>query len=285
MRNGLSVLLASIAALAVHQVTSAQPATAAELVGLTNNNMLVMFDSKRPANARTMAVKGVEGTLIGIDFRPANNMLYGVTTSNKIYTIDPLTGMATMVSTLNTPFTGGMSSGVDFNPAADRLRLVGSNGENFRINVETGAVTVDKPLNYMEGDRGAGKKAGVSAGAYTNSVAGTKATQLFNIDSSQGALVLQNPPNDGMLKTVGMLNAKFSPVAGIDILTDAAGMNTAYAVSNATLYTVDLATGATKMMGTVKAGNRSVSLIDVAAKLLPNARAAAPATDMMQPMK
>ncbi|NJP10260.1 MAG: DUF4394 domain-containing protein [Leptolyngbyaceae cyanobacterium RU_5_1] len=282
MRHHLSATLTAIlATLTVHQLGIAQPVSAAELIGLTSNNMLVSFNSDRPMKARQIKVSGVEGTLIGIDFRPANRMLYGVTDSSKIYTINPMTGMATMVSALNTPFTGGVNAGVDFNPVADRLRLVGSNGQNFRINVETGAVTVDGALAYSEGDRSFGKMAGISAGAYTNSVAGTKATQLFNIDSSMDALVLQNPPNDGKLKTIGMLGTNFGATAGIDIMTDATGMNWAVAVSGPTLYSIDLEKGAAKMMGRVSVNKRPVSLIDVAAVLPPAPSATMPKPSMM----
>jgi hypothetical protein len=255
---------ASLAFMALASVGLAQPTTAAELIGLTSNNQLVLFNSAQPTKGRSLSVQGLEGSLIGIDVRPANGMLYGITSSSKIYTINPSTGMATWVSTLNTPFMGGSSAVVDFNPVADRLRLVGSNGQNFRVNVETGAATVDKPLTYAQGDRTMGNPA-VSAGAYTNSMAGSKATQLFNIDSAANTLVLQNPPNDGILKTVASLTSQFSPNAGMDILTDAQGGNTAFAVSGGALYTVDLASGKTSSLGMVKASNRPVSLIDVAA--------------------
>lgn len=277
MRYRLYAALSAIAsAVALHSFSIAQPVAATEMIGLTDGNNLVSFDSNRPASARQIQVSGVDGTLIGIDVRPANQQLYGVTNTSKIYTIDPMTGMTTMVSSLNSPFKGGLRSGVDFNPVADRLRLVGANGQNFRINVETGAVTTDKPLAYARGDRYFGNGSSISAGAYTNSVAGAKSTQLFNIDSNLDILVLQNPPNDGTLKTIGMLNANFSPMAGVDITTDANGMNTAFAVSGSTLYRIDLTKGAAQRTGTVSAGNRRINLIDVTAMPLPSSSAAMP---------
>ncbi|UBF27054.1 DUF4394 domain-containing protein [Kovacikia minuta CCNUW1] len=271
-----TALTAMVAAATLHQVGMAEPAAAIELIGLTNNNTLVSFDSDRPTTARKIEIQGIDGTLVGIDFRPANQLLYGVTSSSKIYTIDPATGTATLVSNLSTPFMGGMRSGVDFNPVADRLRLVGANGQNFRVNVETGETVVDKPLAYAMGDRNYGKGAAVSAGAYTNSIPGAKTTQLFDIDSVMDVLVLQSPPNNGALKTIGALDANFSPTAGMDVVTDSNGANTAFAVSGSALYSVDLSKGSAKTMGTINVNNRPVNLIDVAAMPLSRSSAAKP---------
>ncbi|MBD2021654.1 DUF4394 domain-containing protein [Leptolyngbya sp. FACHB-36] len=266
MKSYLHASLIAIAAtVSLGSLGMAQPATAVEIIGLTMDNNLVAFDSAQLTSARKIQVSGVDGNLIGIDVRPANQKLYGVTDTSKIYTIDPTTGAATMVSSLSKPFKGGLSSGVDFNPVADRLRLVAGNGQNFRINVETGATTVDKPLKYAKDDQLSGKSAGISAGAYTNSMAGAKTTQLFNIDGIRDALVLQNPPNDGVLKTVGMLGTNFSPMAGMDIMTDASGTNTAFAVSGSTFYSVDLEKGAVQRMGNVLVDKSPTRLIDVAA--------------------
>ena len=130
------------------------------MVGLTDNNTLVLFDSSNPSGINTVSVTGVNGTLLGIDRRPANNLIYGLTNTNNIYTINRITGAASFVSTLSAPFNGGTVSGVDFNPVPDRLRVVGGNDQNFRINVDTGAVIVDGTLN--PGDPN------ITAAAYTN---------------------------------------------------------------------------------------------------------------------
>lgn len=264
---GLAVGVA-IATITATQLATAQSGQAADMVGLTPNNTLVMFDSSNPSTVKDIKVSEIEGSLIGIDVRPANGMLYGVTNTSKIYTLDPATGKATLVSTLSIPFKGGMRSGVDFNPVADRLRLVGANGQNFRINVDTGAVINDGALAYATGDKNARSGASISAGAYTNSMAGAKTTQLFNIDTVQDALVLQSPPNDGVLKTIGSLGMDFISMAGMDIMSDGNGGNMAFAVSGSNLYSIDIEKGAAQLMGAI--GNNKMSFIDVAA--LPNAK-------------
>jgi trimeric autotransporter adhesin len=225
-----------------------------DLIALTDNNMLVFFNSASPQDTDTLNVTGVDGTLLGIDFRPANGKLYGLSSSNKVYTIDTGSGAATLASTLSSAFTGRARSGVDFNPLADRLRITGSNGQNFRVNVDTGAVTVDKTLAFVAGDTNQKITPSITASAYTNNVAGTTSTVLYDIDAMLNILAIQNPPNDGGLQTVGGLGIDFAAVGGFDIFTDSRGLNTAYALTGSDLYTLDLATGSATFRGTVNGG-------------------------------
>ncbi len=95
------------------------------------------------------------------------------------------------------PFTAlnGTNFGVDFNPVADRLRVVSDARQNLRINVATGAVTTDGNLDFVAPD--------VVAAAYTQSFARPASTRLLAIDAATGTVQLQNPPNDGVLTTIG----------------------------------------------------------------------------------
>ncbi|BDA69402.1 hypothetical protein CAL7716_035680 [Calothrix sp. PCC 7716] len=217
-------------------------------IGLTPNNTLVRFG----LNSRIfkpIRVKGIDGNLQGIDFRPANGLLYGVTDTDNVYIINPDTGDAKLASKLSSSFDGGFQSGFDFNPVPDRLRIVGSNDQNFRTNVDNGTVNVDKPLAYGSSDPNSGKDPNITAIGYINSRAGATSTQLFGIDYNLDVLVLQDPPNDGNLRTIGSLGINFSPIGGFDIVTDASGKNTAFATSDNTLYTIDLSTGAAAKVG------------------------------------
>jgi Domain of unknown function (DUF4394) len=258
-------------------------------IGLTTDNTLVRFAS----NARVfkaIQVKGVDGNLQGIDFRPANGLLYGVTDTDNVYIINPDNGQAKLASKLSSSFDGGFQSGFDFNPVPDRLRIVGSNDQNFRTNVDNGAVNVDKPVAYGLSDSNSGKDPNITAIAYTNSRAGATSTQLFGIDYNLDTLVLQDPPNDGNLKTIGSLGINFSPIGGFDIVTDESGKNNAFAASGNTLYMIDLSTGAAKKVGnlpsrsfigfTIVPNNRTKPL-----ESQPNSSEVTPAqesTDMME---
>lgn len=151
-------------------------------VGLAPNNTLVRFSLDSRKSSEPIRVRGIDGNLIGIDFRPANGKLYGVTDTDKIYIIDPNTGAASKPVTLSASFNGGQRSGVDFNPVPDRLRLVGANDLNSRYNVDDGTlqdfdpntpgIQRDQNLAYAPGDGNAGKDPNITAAAYTNSFAG-----------------------------------------------------------------------------------------------------------------
>ncbi len=264
------------------------------LFGLSKGNVLVGFDAASPDQATSIRVTGVDGNLIGIDTRPADGMLYGVTDTNKIYTIDTNTGAATLKSTISPiPFNAGQFSGVDFNPIPNLLRLVGSNDQNLRVNVDNGQVAdgdtiqagiqPDGTLFYGKGDPNEGKDPNITAAAYTNSFfpsprAGR--TTLYNIDSNLDILVTQGSanfqagdpntpisPNKGQLLTVGSLGVDFGPTAGFDIVSPGNGINIAYAASGSTLYTIDLSTGAATSLGTV--GNGYFNFIGLAAVGVP----------------
>src|SRR5690606_4591153 len=156
-------------------ITMSAVAQANTVIALTGDNTLSAIDSESWEVTETMDVTGYDGRLLGIDVRPADGMLYGVGTDGTIVTIDPASGEATEKSTLAQMLAGAEEAIVDFNPAADRLRLMSTDGTNFRVNVDTGEVTVDGSMEYAEE-----AELGVVAGAYTNSYAGTEATQLFN---------------------------------------------------------------------------------------------------------
>lgn len=230
--------------------------------GVTANGAVVSFKLDDPGKARKM--KPVSGLtmgerIAGIDFRPANKMLYAVTNRSRIYTIDLATMRATAVGTLTQPLTGE-ATGVDFNPVPDRIRIVNDADQNLRANPADGTNVVDKPLAYAAADANAGKNPMVVAAGYTNNVAGTKTTTLYVIDAALGILATQAPPNDGILNTVGSLGVRFNTLTGFDIKTDAAGGNHAYAVTAvgrsamSRLYKIDLATGAATDLGIVRGG-------------------------------
>ncbi len=240
------------AALMLGSFAFAPGAQSAPAYALTADNKLVAFDTDTRSVSKTMAITGTDGVLLGIDFRPNDGKLYGVTHSGAIYTIELSNGAATKVSQLDKKFEHGGRALVDFNPQADRLRLIGVNGTSFRVDVDKGAVTVDGSLKYDQKDANGAKKATVTMGAYTNSMPKARGTELFNIDTALGILVLQSPPNDGVLQTRGPTGVKFGAKASIDIFLNANEDNVAYVLDRGTLYTVDLKTGTATRMGPVK---------------------------------
>jgi hypothetical protein len=250
------------------QAQSARPVQLA--FGLTSGNALVRFDTAAPGTILGRStVTGLQAgeSLTGIDFRPANNALYGVGSTGRLYTINPASGAAQVVGSgpLPTPLRGS-AFGVDVNPVPDRLRVVSTDGQNLRINMATLEVNDDGALAYAPGDRNAGVRPNVVAAGYTNNVAGSQATMLFVIDAARDVLALQNPPNDGVLNTVGPLGVDTSDVAGLDV---APGTGTAFAAllspgaPASALYTIDLGTGAARRVGPIGGGQpvRGLALV------------------------
>lgn len=237
------------AAIVAGSVGFASSASAQSIVALIGNNALTVVDVKTRKATSTVQVKGVE--LLGIDVRPADGMLYGVTADGQVGTLDPKTGAFTKKSDLSEKLKAGGTPTIDFNPAADRLRLMSSDGTSHRANVDDGKVTVDGSHKYADSDANKGKTPRVIAGAYSNSVKGTKETTLYNIDASNGALVRQAPPNDGVLNTIGSLGIKLNGPAAFDIVASGEGQNDAWLFTGGTLYKVDLKTGKATAAGQI----------------------------------
>jgi len=221
-------------------VSFASASQAAQVAALVGTDTIAVVDTDQKKVTKTMKVTGLSGALLGIDVRPADGMLYGVTDDGSVVTIGT-DGKATKKSTLDTMLAKGVVATIDFNPVADRLRVMGSDGMNLRANVDDGKVTKDGSHKYADADMHKGEKPNIIAGAYTNSVKGTKTTALYNIDATIGALIKQVPPNDGVLNAVGKLGFKADTVA-FDIWSDGT-KNEAWLMAKDTLYSVNLETG------------------------------------------
>lgn len=215
---------------------------------LTQGGRLASFNRETPATIRTnVTVSGLQAgeSLLGIDFRPADGLLYALGSTGRLYTLNPASGAATFKSTLvadgadtTAPYTGlsGTDFGFDFNPVADRLRVVSNTGQSLRINVDTGATTTDGAIN------GGAANTFINASAYTNSFAGTGSTTLYAIDAANSSLYIQNPPNNGTLSAPVSLGVSAIQVGGFDIDPRT---NVGYAVMRVggarNLYTINLA--------------------------------------------
>lgn len=235
--------------------TPAAPAIT-NAVALTASNELWLIDIANPDKVvKRMAVTGITAgeNLLGIDYRPSNGMLYGITES-AVYVIDDVTGVASgrqALASVNSTLTftaplAGTSFGVDFNPVVDRLRVIDDTGMSLVVNVDTGAVNrqadigttgtgasmLTQPTNFK-----------MTAAAYTNSISKPVSTRLWDIDTQGDRLFQQNAANnDSQLSGAVALGVDASDVNGFDI----DGFNNkgyaALTVGGTTsLYAIDLA--------------------------------------------
>jgi uncharacterized protein DUF4394 len=240
---GLFALTAA-SALAVPGAASAAEA----FYGVTQDNRLVTFQSDNVTNVEpSHPITGLPGgeNIVGLDVRPLNGQLYALGKTSRLYVINPRTGAARQGgATPFIPALAGASFGFDFNPTVDRIRVTSDAEQNLRLNPDNGTVAgVDTNLAYAAGDPGAGTNPIVAGSGYTNSFAGATSTTLYDIDNARHALVIQNPPNDGTLTTVGALGTNNNAVA-----FDIGDGNVGYAVLNGeqdrqNLYRIDLSNG------------------------------------------
>lgn len=246
-----------LAAAVTSALTVAGSAQASLIWGVDQHNNLFSFDSSAPGvilTAKKVAVPAGE-QVVGIDFRPANGLLYAMTDTGGLYSVDinPSGSNVWPVTDTGTPVTGvnGTSFGFDFNPVPDRLRVTSDTDINLRHQIG-GATIADGAINASYGNPS------VVGAAYLNNFAGATTTTLYTIDSGTDSLNTQIPPNNGTQNVVGSLGIDVnSEEVGFDIES---GTNIAYLAANvgpdrrSGLYTVNLTTGAATLVGLIGNG-------------------------------
>lgn len=272
-------LLCAAASIGLLSVSFAQ---AEQIYGLTNLQQLVQFDSvTRTATPLPLNGFSITGELlVSIDQRPATGELYGLSNSGQVYKLNTTTGNATTVGAPLT-LTGNLKA-IDFNPTVDRIRVLTSSGQNLRVHPDTGALaSTDTPHAFAAGDTNAGDTPAVVNGAYTNSFPGSTATTLYTIEAGNNILATQVPPNNGTLNTVGLVGFDIASSGGFTGFDISGASGTAYLVGNnltggltsGSLYTVNLATGAATLQGSVS-GLNTAAFRDIAVAPEPTSLAA-----------
>jgi hypothetical protein len=266
------------------------------LLGVTVDGSVVTFDSHNPGVLfSNVPITGLNANdrILGVDWRPATNTFVAIGETSQLYTLDPTSGVATPIGAgfapalENSPFT---RYGIDINPTVDRVRVVGANSQNRRLNPVTGAavqadttLTFNPALNLSLAPRAVGT-------AYTNSVSGAPAgsTRQFVLDSFYNILGEVGSQAGGNASfNGGIINSALTIMAGGSMVDfgDNAGFDisgvtgTAYASLDLQssqpgtptgIYTIDLASGAAVLRGSVPAG---LQLRDVTVVPAPGAAA------------
>ncbi len=214
-------------------------------------------------------------TLVGIDFRPANNLLYGLgvnaaTDTATLYTISVQTGVATAVGS---PISFGSLAvdlpsggyGFDFNSTVDRIRVTTETGVNFRLNPNNGTLA-GLDVMILPGFA-------ITGAAYTNnhpSIITGGPTTLYVLDSNANFLNIQTNPNAGTQALVGPTGVDFEAVNGFDIPAgvNATASNVAVTGPGFALltvggitgfYSINLSTGAATLVGNFLNGTTPAS--------------------------
>jgi len=234
------------AIIAVAASSCAVNAQAATIFGVDELNNLVTIDSANAASTlSSVKITGLSESIQALDFRPINNVLYGLGGDKVVYTINTLTGVATAAS--GVLGIDGTEFGFDFNPTIDRLRIVSNTNQNYVFNPNDGTLSTTTPVFYATGDVGAGRDPDVTALAYTSSTFGAAAntTQLYGIDISADTLVRQ-ANSAGTLTTVGSIGTDVGSRTSFDIAD-----SDAFAVNGRRLFSVNLTSGALTQTGLI----------------------------------
>ena len=241
-----------------------------DLRTVSGNEALISFDSAAPGTALSSVHLGShDGSVVGMDFRPATGELYLLTMALeptvvlRLFLVDRATGA---LSQVGADLEQGadldpsvIEAGFDFDPVRD-LAQVSVGGAILTIDPTTG-----EDSNGAYFSPSSPRIAGL---AFDRSFAGAGATTLFGLELSRAQLVRiggvngSPSPDGGAVTDIGLLG-----LAPNEAAFDISSSGTAYAVFpspfNEGLYTVDLASGSATLLGIIGTG-QPVSAMAVA---------------------
>lgn len=199
---------------------------------ITDSGSLIKFQTDKPESLdNTLTISGLADgeSILQIDFRAETEVLYGLTSNNRIATLDPDTGVATLVST--TPFLTPPATlnqpVMDFNPAQDFIRVIDYQpGASeiatniLRIDPVTGAQLQSDGtvLRFNDSDTNDGEVVQLAAIAHSNNERDATTTTQYGLEFNTQSLV--RITNAGVLTTVGILDRGFVAIAGFDIVRE-----------------------------------------------------------------
>lgn len=236
---------------------------------LTSTGSILRFGTNTPGTIdNSAAVSGLSSgvSLVQIGYRPEDAQLYGVTSDNKLATVDPDNGVVTLVSA--SAFSSDSLSGaaISFDPVHDQLRLV-TTEYNLRVDPAGTLAQSATKLAFASGDGNSGKTPQIAAITYDNAVSGASSTTLYALDVTTHELLRVGDAgtssvssvDDGLLHSIGSTGVSFTADAGFSVRSD----NSAYAVlqqsgSGAALYTIDLGTGSASEVGSISDGDQTI---------------------------
>lgn len=258
-------------------------AHAENIVGINAaNDHLISFDSATPGSLTgDVAISGLgSGALVSLDYRPSSAgdprvvaVVQGPTAADcRLFSITKA-GVATAIGAAT--YACDTIGEIDFNPVVDRLRSIGA-ASNYRINPDTGAkidgdtgtagVQNDTAPSWAAAPLGCGATPSINGVAYDRNTdsGGVTPTTLFGLETGCAAdrLVMIGSadgtpasPNGGVVTDIGPLGITLAGVPTFDI---SGSSGTAYLSASvggtSQLYTVNTATGAAFLVGTIGTG-------------------------------
>ncbi len=190
------------------------------------NNFLVFGSESFDVLSAQMRITGLPilKRIIGIVVRPSDGKVYGVGNDSRVYTIDPLTAVAT-------PIASGQFSPkiVDFfeihfamalEPSGDRVRLISTEGGgNWSISLDDGTAVTGAPVHFAAGDPNEGETPHIASLVYRTpspgisrlaSSSGPCTEVMYMIDPDLAQYIGSCDGDVGDLSTLGPIEESWS---------------------------------------------------------------------------
>lgn len=243
--------------------------------GLTSTGRVVAFKTNAPGKlTNSVLVSGLPGgqSVVTIKYRPADGLLYGVTSGNEVCEIDPVSGVATLIGGAAFDSAVLNDAVIAVDPVADQLRVLATD-LNLQVSPIDGTLqATGTPVSYADGDANFGMASQLVGSAYYPAMIGASGTTLYGLDATTQSLVrigdaadvTTNSANSGLLHTIGSLGTAFGGNAGFDIESTNGDAYAALAQGGAAsaLYQIDLGSGSASSVGVI--GDGSLTIISMA---------------------
>jgi hypothetical protein len=226
-------------ALGLALLAPAAASAAEQFAGLTDDGQLLYFRSDSPGNLQgAVSVTGLQTgeTLLGISWVPSVGRLYGLGSTNRIYTINTITGAA--IALTNIPFTpplNGTTFAFGIDAQSQQARSYSSSSQNLRISTTNGQVAgVDAAYAYEASDAAAGSAPVLAALGYTVPTTGSAGTPTGTSTATAPAYASISPGTGKTprLYTVDLSTGAATPVNADDALSTIAYRSASTSGSN-----------------------------------------------------
>lgn len=239
---------------------------------LTATGRIVSFATSKPADIKTneqivglpldTATGQASESIVQIAYRSSDQQIYGVSSANHIYQINPQTGQATLEGSGNAFSSDTLADPqISFDTATGNLRMVSSD-QNLLVDVASAAlISSGTRVFYASGDPNAQRTPALTGIAYSFDHSPT----LYALDASTQSLITVGnrggspiSPDQGVLYTVGSLGVSFGSNGGFDITRNGAYAALSNPGTGSSLFSINLSSGQASLLGVIGKGDMAV---------------------------
>ena len=248
----------------------------ATIVGVEGKSLITVDSVKAEDIISRVSIQNLlrKETITAIDFQPNTGRLYGLSSTNRLYLINPTTGATTNVGPGGAPLTSapaGTDFGLDINDVSE-IRILSGSTVHSLYGLDAGGIvtvtTTKTAPTYNANDGSFGQTPDIVAISHTFTSGQPNLTTVYGIDRALGNLVQvgseggsPDSPDTGLLTTIGSLGQP-SIVGRVpfDILgaSDAFVGLAAGPKAKTQLFGMNLATGGLTSLGDIGKANRPI---------------------------